>query len=110
MNLLFLCSQNKRRSLTAERIFATYPEIEAKSAGTESNSRVKVSPGLIGWADLIFGMEKKHIRRIQEKYKEELQGKRVICLYISDDYEYMDEELIDLLLTQTEFHLKKEQP
>lgn len=62
MKLLFLCSQNKRRSLTAERIFSSYSGIEVKSAGTESNARMKVSPGLIGWADLIFGMEKKHIR------------------------------------------------
>lgn len=53
--------------------------------------------GHIGWADLIFVMEKKHMRRLREKFNEELAGKKVICLDIPDDYRYMDEELIDIL-------------
>lgn len=95
--LLFLCSQNKRRSLTAEHIFQDIEGIDVRSAGTETNARTKLTPGLIGWADVIFGMEKKHIRRIQEKYAEELIGKKVICLHIPDDYECMDEALVELL-------------
>lgn len=97
MNLLFLCSQNKRRSLTAEKLFDGYHGHRARSAGTEQNARVKVTPGLLRWADIIFCMEKKHVRRIQEKYADILAGKRVICLYIDDDYEYMDRELQYLL-------------
>ncbi|MFV0395725.1 MAG: hypothetical protein ACK5LC_15280 [Coprobacillaceae bacterium] len=42
-------------------------------------------------------MEKKHLRRIQEKYQDELIYKKVIVLYINDDYEYMDPELISIL-------------
>lgn len=53
--------------------------------------------GHIGWADLIFVMEKKHVRRLREKFNEELTGKKIICLDIPDDYGYMDEELIDIL-------------
>lgn len=102
MKLLFLCSQNKRRSLTAEKLFDGYKGCEARSAGTESNSRVKVTAGLIGWADIIFCMEKKHVRRIREKYAEELMGKKVICLNIPDEYEYMDEELQELLTSYVE--------
>ena len=97
MKILFLCSQNKRRSLTAEKIFAGKDGHTVRSAGTEKNARVKVTPGLLGWADIIFCMEKKHIRRIREKYNGILQGKKVICLNIPDEYDYMDEELIDLL-------------
>lgn len=52
---------------------------------------------MLGWADVIFCMEKKHVRRIKEKYGDILVGKKVICLNISDDYEFMDEELIELL-------------
>lgn len=58
MNLLFICSQNKRRSLTAEKIFNGYNGHRACSAGTESNSRIKVTPGLLKRADIIFCMEK----------------------------------------------------
>ena len=97
MKLLFICSQNRRRSLTAEKIFRGYNGCEARSAGTESNSRVKITAGMIGWADIIFCMEKKHVRRIRDKYAEEAEGKRIVCLNIPDDFEYMDEELIDIL-------------
>ena len=97
MHLLFLCSQNKRRSLTAEKIFNGYNGHKASSAGTESNSRVKVTAGLLGWADIIFCMEKKHIRRIKEKYPDAVAGKKLVCHNISDDYEYMDTELRELL-------------
>ena len=105
MKLLFLCSQNKRRSLTAEKLFDGYNGCEARSAGTESNSRVKVTAGLIGWADVIFCMEKKHVRRIREKYAEELRSKRVICLNIPDEYEYMDEELQEVLVSCVEGYM-----
>lgn len=105
MNLLFLCSQDKRRSLTAEKLFDGYNGHNVRSAGTESNSRIKVTAGLIGWADVIFCMEKKHLRRIREKYADVLAGKQVITLNIPDDYEYMDEELQELLLSAVDEYL-----
>jgi len=68
-----------------------------RSAGTEENARIKVSAGHIGWADLIFAMEKKHVRRLQSKFSHELAGKRLVCLHIPDEFEYMIEDLIGLL-------------
>ena len=44
--------------MTAEKIFDGYNGHKAYSAGTESNSRIKVTPGLLGWANIIFCMEK----------------------------------------------------
>ena len=105
MNLLFLCSQNKRRSRTAEKLFDGYHGHRARSAGTEQNARIKVTPGLLGWADLIFCMEKKHLRRITEKYADIISGKKVICLYIHDDYGFMDPELQELLKSQVSEYL-----
>lgn len=105
MNLLFLCSQNKRRSLTAEKIFDGYNGHRARSAGTEQNARIKVTPGLLGWADIIFCMEKKHVRRIKEKYSDIVADKKVICLNISDEYEFMDRELQELLKSSVEEEL-----
>ncbi|MBQ8967812.1 protein tyrosine phosphatase [Ruminococcus sp.] len=105
MKILFLCSQNKRRSLTAEKYFDGYNGHQAKSAGTENNSRIKVTEGLIGWADMVFCMEKKHLRRIREKYPHILSGKKVICLNIPDEYGYMDEELISLLDSEVSGYL-----
>ena len=97
MNILFVCSQNKRRSLTAEKLFDGINGHCVRPAGTEKNSRIKVTPGLIGWADLIFCFEKKHLRRLREKYSEEVSGKQIVTLNIPDDFEYMDEELQDIL-------------
>lgn len=105
MKLLFLCSQNKRRSLTAEKIFEKYSEYDVRSAGTETNARIKVTGGMLGWADYIFCMEKKHMRRIKEKHGEILANKVVISLHISDEYEYMDEELIELIKSSVDSYL-----
>lgn len=97
MKILFLCSQNKKRSLTAEKIFDGLNGHIVRSAGTENNARIKVTPGLLGWADIIYRMEKKHVRRIKDKYGDYLCNKDVICLNIPDEYEFMGEELIGIL-------------
>lgn len=97
IKLLFLCSRNKWRSYTAEKIFDGINGYDVRSAGTENNARIKVTEGQIGWADIIFVMEEKHLRRIKGKYGDNLKNKKVIVLDIPDDYGFMDEELIELL-------------
>lgn len=68
-----------------------------RSAGTEEGARIKITEGHIGWAEIIFVMEKKHVRRLKDKFSNTLINKCLICLNIPDDYEYMDEELIEIL-------------
>ncbi|MFF2014698.1 low molecular weight protein tyrosine phosphatase family protein [Paenibacillus sp. NPDC058177] len=97
MKLLFICSRNKWRSLTAEKIFEGMNGYEVRSAGTEEGARVKVTEGHIGWSDVIFVMEKKHKRRLQEKFSDKLKNKELFCLDIPDEYRFMDEELIEIL-------------
>lgn len=106
IKLLFICSRNKWRSLTAEKIFARYDMYEVRSAGTEENARIKVTTGHIGWADLIFVMENKHLRRLKEKFGSDIQGKRVIRLDISDEYTFMDEELIEVLKSRVSEYIE----
>ena len=96
--LLFVCSKNKWRSLTAERVLNGVDGYDVKSAGTEKDARIKVTLGHVGWADKIFVMEKKHMRRLEEKFGDSLAGKDVVCLNIPDDYTLMDPALVDLLL------------
>jgi predicted protein tyrosine phosphatase len=97
VKVLFVSSRNRLRSLTAESIFDGRNGEKLRSVGTEEGARIRITPGHIGWADLIFVMEKRHRQRIERKFREEIASKTVICLYIPDDYEYMDEELIDRL-------------
>ena len=70
--LLFICSQNRWRSRTAEKIFQNVPGYAVKSAGTEPRARVRVNEGHIGWADVIFVMERKHADFLRQFFPEAL--------------------------------------
>ncbi len=105
VQLLFICSQNRWRSLTAERRFDGHPTVEARSAGTEPGARTRVDAGHLGWADVIFVMEKKHAARLRAKFSDELRGKPVINLRIPDNYQFQDAALIELLRTQLHTYL-----
>jgi len=99
LKLLFICSLNRWRSLTAETMYEGFPGYVVKSAGTEPGARIKVNEGHVGWADIIFAMEKKHVRILREKFGEALRDKKIVCLHIPDSYRYMDPALIDELKT-----------
>ena len=96
-NILFICTQNRLRSPTAEQVFADWPGIETQSAGLGNDAGNPVSPELLTWADLIFVMEKTHRNKLSKKFRPHLAGKRVICLDIPDEYDYMDPFLVKLL-------------
>ena len=95
--LLFVCSENRLRSPTAEAVFSEYQEVEAIGAGTNSDAETPVSGDLIEWADIILVMEKSHRNKVSKKYKELLKNKRLVVLDIPDNYECMQPELIQLL-------------
>ena len=95
--VLFVCSRNRIRSLTAERMFAGVPGYDVRSAGTEPGARVRVTPGLIGWAEAIFVMEPAHRRILQEKFADELVGRWLVVLHVPDEFEYLDDELLEVL-------------
>lgn len=103
--LLFICSRNKIRSLTAEKLIAGVPGYEARSAGTQPAARVGVTPGLLRWADIIFYMEKSHLRKVRERFPEDVAGKREITLHVPDDYQFMAEDLIDELRAKLAEHI-----
>lgn len=94
---LFICTQNRLRSPTAEQLFSTWPDVETDSAGLGNDADVPLSPEQIAWATIIFVMEKRHRSRLAGKFRRHLAGKRVICLDIPDDYDYMQPELVRLL-------------
>jgi predicted protein tyrosine phosphatase len=103
--LLFVCSRNRMRSLTAEKIFAPVPGYDVRSAGTQPSARIVVTECHVRWADVIFAMEGSHASRMQRKFGEALDGKRLVVLNIPDDYEYLQPELIDELEAKVALHI-----
>jgi len=94
---LFICSQNRLRSPTAEQVFSAWSGVETDSAGLGTDATMPLSTEQIEWATIIFVMEKTHQNKLKAKFKAHLNGKRVICLDIPDDYDYMQPELVKLL-------------
>jgi predicted protein tyrosine phosphatase len=96
-NVLFICSQNRLRSPTGEQIFADWPGIETQSAGLGNDAEVPVTSELLVWSDTIFVMEKIHRSKLSKKFGRDLKGKRIVCLDIPDDYDFMEPSLIQVL-------------
>lgn len=97
MRALFICTQNRLRSPTAEQVFASWPGIETDSAGLGNDADIPLSAEQLEWASIIFVMEKAHRNKLSKRFRPYLNGKQVICLNIPDDYDYMQPELIKLL-------------
>lgn len=105
---LFICTQNRLRSPTAETVFAAWPGVDTDSAGLGNDATVPLSREQIEWATVIFVMEKAHRKRLSSKFRQCLNGKRVICLDIPDNYDYMQPELIALLKAKAGRFLQSE--
>ncbi len=95
--VLFICSMNRLRSPTAEQVFAHYPGIECDSAGLNDDAANPVTGELIEWAELIFVMEQRYRTKLAKQFRKNLGNRRVVCLDIPDDYDFMDPELVELL-------------
>lgn len=96
-HVLFVCSKNRWRSPTAEQVFASWAGIEVMSAGPAHGAVNPVTPELLEWADIIFVMEQPHRSKLSKQFQLYLKSKEIVCLDIPDEYQYMDQALIELL-------------
>jgi predicted protein tyrosine phosphatase len=96
-NVLFVCSANRLRSSTAEQVFSTWHGSETDSAGISSGASVLLSSEQVDWADIIFVMEKTHRSKLARRFRQHLKNKRVVCLDIPDNYQFMDPVLVQML-------------
>lgn len=95
--VLFICSENRMRSPTAEAVFSEYDDVEARSAGTNADCAVPVTGELLDWADVVLVMEEMHRSWIERRFPEQLGGKRLAVLSIPDIFTFMDPLLVDML-------------
>jgi predicted protein tyrosine phosphatase len=105
MRVLFVCSQNRLRSPTAETVFASYDGLEVLSAGVDADAVTPVSRDLIEWAEIVFAMENYHRNKLRERFGKLLEGRRLVVLRIKDDYKYMEPELVEILKNRVSLHL-----
>lgn len=104
-NILVVCGRNKKRSRTVEYIFKNDDRFNVRSAGLSPKSDRKISENDLNWADLVFVMETGQRAKIWGLYRHlELPGIEV--LNIPDDYEFMDDELVELLTDRINDTLK----
>jgi predicted protein tyrosine phosphatase len=95
--ILFICGKNRRRSPSAEEIFAGMDGIEVSSAGTSVEAECQVSADLLEWADRVFVMEQSQRRYLNAHFAHSLKDKKIVCLNIPDKYGYMQPELVTVL-------------
>lgn len=107
-NILFVCSRNRLRSPTAEQVFADWPGLATASAGVSRDADQPLSAELVEWADTIFVMERAHRDKLSAKFRHLLGARRVICLDIPDDYDYMAPALVELLRARVPQYLRLE--
>lgn len=95
-NILVICGRNKKRSRTAEHIFKNDSRFNVRSAGLSPKSERKISEKDLHWADLVLVMETGQRSKIWNLYRH-LELPPVEVLNIPDDYDFMNEELIEML-------------
>jgi len=104
-NILVVCGKNKRRSRTAEYIFKNDMRFDIRSVGLSPKSDRQLREKDLIWADLIFVMEQGQWGRISGKYRH-LELPTIEILHIEDVYEYLDDELIELMTERVNSALK----
>ena len=100
--LLFVCTVNRMRSATAHKIYENDERFDVKSAGTDKTATTILNDEILNWADSIIVMEKHHRNYIRKYFPEIYKNKKIVCLYIPDDYDYMQSELVGILKHKVE--------
>lgn len=105
-NFLFVCTINRMRSATANAIFKQDERFEVRSAGTDKAAAITLTRELLSWANTILVMEKTHRNYIRNHFPDIYDSKKIVCMYIPDDYDFMQPELISILKNRVDelFH------
>jgi predicted protein tyrosine phosphatase len=93
MKLLFICNQNRHRSLTAEELFRD--RFETRSAGLYNEH--PVDEDALGWADVVVVMEDFQRQELGRRFPKAYLKKRIVSLNIPDIYQYGQPELRQVL-------------
>ncbi|MCO5052407.1 MAG: hypothetical protein M9920_08895 [Verrucomicrobiae bacterium] len=105
LRVLFVCTQNKVRSLTAEHLYSVRPDLRVKSCGTANFAARQLTPELMQWAEIIFVFDQSQIDAIDQRFDLETLDKPVISLGMADIYKYKSDALVLKLITKLDPYL-----
>ena len=110
LKILFVCTANRMRSKTAEKIYENDKRFTVKSAGVADFADVPLTLELLNWADYVVVMEEMHLEWLNETYPRfySRKQKKIICLDIPDIYNFMDFELVYQVEHKFETRYKEE--
>ena len=97
LRLLFVCSRNRLRSPTAERVFRGRPGVDTRSRGLAASARARLSEADLRWADMVLVMEESHLKQLRREHRALFDELEVYVLDIPDEYQLMDPELVQML-------------
>ena len=108
--VLFVCDENRLRSPTAQALYSKCREVPCRPLDLRTpvwkpDATVPVTEDLLEWADIVFVMEKRQRNVIHKKWREQYTKKRIVCLYIPDEYDFMEPALVKILRRKLEPYL-----
>ena len=95
--VLFVCRENRVRSLTAEQVYRGRQDLEVRSAGIAEYAAVPLTPELFEWADLVFVFSKEQQRIVEARFGNRLGSRRLVCLPLPDRFDYKSPKLVSKL-------------
>lgn len=102
--VLFICGKARQRSPTAAQICDLWPDVSADYAGLSRDADEPLTQEGLDWADTIFVMERSQKKRVARTIGALPAGKRLISLDVPDKYEFMQDELVEILKTKLTHH------
>lgn len=108
--VLFVCTHNEVRSLTAEQLYRRRSDLEVRSAGIASHAKNPLTPEVIDWADLVVTFEPKHSDQVCKRFPDKARQHSVVCLGLKDEYEYKSPKLVIKLVSKLKPYLGTPEP
>lgn len=97
--VLSICSAGMLRSPTVSNVLYAEYGYNTRSCGASDFALIPLSLALIMWADEIVIVDNSVLRYITQDERE-LMGDKVVMLSIPDDYEWNNDELVDIIKKQ----------
>lgn len=105
LRVLFVCTQNKVRSLTAEHLYRERHDLDVRSCGTAPFAKNQLTEEVMHWAEMVFIFDDSQQEVIEKRFGKDALGKEVIKLGLEDIYQYKSESLVNKLIAKIEPYL-----